>query len=430
VTTALHPLPPETLRGLVGALAGPIEAATLAVVRLDERLGCCDPALAAGVCERAHVSEALALAQLAGESVALEDLVLHDNRLDARAPGTGTVRAARILRERRAFAERAPASLLAEQAVRRLAGAPTNAASQAAPALVPASEPAPAPSSAPSSAPWAMPSPGLTDEADDVHDDLDPAWDDDPDNHLDSDRADGASRDAVDVDLAAIDRLLARTRAPLLTLPQPGAGQEPELQEPELQEPRLRLRDPGYGAAARVDRWLAALAATQGCPGAMAAAVALDAWLSLEPAERGGEAGWMLAATVLRQRGLARHHLPALALAYRKGRFRWSPHQALERRLEGLLAVVGDGARLADADLKRLTLAREVMMRRCEGRRENARLPELVGLFVALPVVTTTLAARRLDVTPQGVEAMLRELGPSLPRELTGRKRYRAWGIV
>ncbi len=25
---------------------------------------------------------------------------------------------------------------------------------------------------------------------------------------------------------------------------------------------------------------------------------------------------------------------------------------------------------------------------------------------------------------------MLRELGPSLPRELTGRKRYRAWGIV
>jgi hypothetical protein len=25
---------------------------------------------------------------------------------------------------------------------------------------------------------------------------------------------------------------------------------------------------------------------------------------------------------------------------------------------------------------------------------------------------------------------MLKELGPSLPRELTGRRRYRAWGVV
>ena len=55
---------------------------------------------------------------------------------------------------------------------------------------------------------------------------------------------------------------------------------------------------------------------------------------------------------------------------------------------------------------------------------------ELVDLFVASPLVTVQLAAARLKVTPQAVEAMLRELGGSLPRELTGRKRYRAWEIV
>lgn len=145
---------------------------------------------------------------------------------------------------------------------------------------------------------------------------------------------------------------------------------------------------------------------------------------------RGGEAGFALAATVLRRRGIAAHHLPALGLGYRKGRFRWGPHQALPVRLSVLVDAVAESARLADADLKRLTLAREVMLRRCENRRGNSRLGQLVALFMASPLVTTPLAAERLGVTPQAVEAMLRELGPSLPRELTGRKRYRAWGIV
>jgi predicted transcriptional regulator len=60
----------------------------------------------------------------------------------------------------------------------------------------------------------------------------------------------------------------------------------------------------------------------------------------------------------------------------------------------------------------------------------NSKLAELVDLFVASPLVTVQLAAARLQVTPQAVEAMLKQLGGSLPRELTGRKRYRAWGIM
>ena len=87
-------------------------------------------------------------------------------------------------------------------------------------------------------------------------------------------------------------------------------------------------------------------------------------------------------------------------------------------------------AKLADGDLKLLTLAREVMGQRCEGRRGNSRLKELVDLFMASPLVTVQMATEKLKVTQQAVEVMLRELGPSLPRELTERKRYRAWGVL
>jgi hypothetical protein len=66
------------------------------------------------------------------------------------------------------------------------------------------------------------------------------------------------------------------------------------------------------------------------------------------------------------------------------------------------------------------------MLRTCEGRRGTSKLAELVELFVSSPLVTVQLAAARL----QEIEAMLKQLGGSLPGELTGRKRYRAWGII
>ena len=114
----------------------------------------------------------------------------------------------------------------------------------------------------------------------------------------------------------------------------------------------------------------------------------------------------------------------------RRGKFRWSPHQEISVRVAGLLGAFGEAAAFGQSDLDRLTLARVVMLRRCENRRGNSKLSELVDLFVALPLVTVQLAAALLKVTPQAVEAMLKELGGSLPRELTGRKRYRAWGIM
>jgi hypothetical protein len=53
-----------------------------------------------------------------------------------------------------------------------------------------------------------------------------------------------------------------------------------------------------------------------------------------------------------------------------------------------------------------------------------------VDLFLSRPLVTVALGAKLLKVTPKAVDLMLAQLGGALPRELTGRTRYRAWGIV
>lgn len=437
-----YPYSVEALRSLAADLSAPVEAATLALVRLDERLARVEPTLADGARERAHLLEAQALVHLGGETVGLEELVLHDAGMDARTPGTGTVRAARLLAERRSLARRRPEAVLAPEAVRRMVslrdapergdGPLTERAGEA--AKMPGrqdlrGEQPMAATMRNSPRPWDMPLPLGEDDnlwpEEDEPEPEEPLRDDDEAGKRSVPRRAGGSiapipeeADWMGADLAEIDRLLARTRRTLAI--------EPKRDGP----PDVRLRDPAYGAEERLAAWLAALEESRRLPGALASAITLDAWLILEPTERGGEGGWALAATVLRQRGLAAHHLPALGLAHRRGKFRWGPHMTRERRLEGLLAAVEGSAALAAADLQRLTLAREVMLRRCAGRRVGSKLQHLVDIFVGSPLVTTALATEKLGVTPQAVEAMLKELGSSLPRELTGRKRYRAWGIV
>jgi hypothetical protein len=325
VITDSYALSTITLRALLSDLARPIEAATLALVRLDERLARSEPMLADGVQARFHLFEAQALAQLAGELASLEDLVLHDAGMDVRAPSTGVVRAQRILDERRSLARRAPEAVLAPEALSRLIGvAPgsgqvTARDEQAGPAAAAAS----AGARPPVSGPWDMPKPFAEDRLW-----PDPDESDDGDGlELSDDEGEAIASNsscAAAGDLAPIDALLARTGRLLdvYTVPQPEAVP-------------LRLRDPDYGASSRLTAWLDALKAAEDAPAVLATALALDAWLALEPAERGGEVGFALAATILRQRDIAAHHLPALGLGYRKGRFRWSPHQGQEVRLAG-----------------------------------------------------------------------------------------------
>ncbi len=75
----------------------------------------------------------------------------------------------------------------------------------------------------------------------------------------------------------------------------------------------------------------------------------------------------------------------------------------------------------------RLALARQMMQRKLAGRRTSSKLPELVDLVMARPLISAGMVAKALDVTPQAARRIVQELGL---REMTGRGRFRAWGII
>ena len=54
-------------------------------------------------------------------------------------------------------------------------------------------------------------------------------------------------------------------------------------------------------------------------------------------------------------------------------------------------------------------------------------LPALADLVVARPILSAGLIARELKVTPRAALDLVAELDR---REMTGRGRYRAWGIL
>jgi hypothetical protein len=81
-------------------------------------------------------------------------------------------------------------------------------------------------------------------------------------------------------------------------------------------------------------------------------------------------------------------------------------------------------AELSLKEIDRLTLSRELLMRKCAGRRGHSKLPRLVDLCLRLP-----LAAKELGVSQQAATTMMNELSANL-RELTERRRYRARAVI
>ncbi|WP_425327248.1 helix-turn-helix domain-containing protein [Rhizobium grahamii] len=75
----------------------------------------------------------------------------------------------------------------------------------------------------------------------------------------------------------------------------------------------------------------------------------------------------------------------------------------------------------------RLVLARQLMERKLSGRRTSSKLPELVEPVMARLLVSVGMVAETLEVTPQVARRIVLELGL---REMTGRGRFRAWGVI
>jgi hypothetical protein len=355
--------------------AGRLERVTIAILRFDARLEA--SGLAAGWQSRCDMTEAIRALILDGHLVDVGDLVLHDAGMDVRHPTHELTRAAAALRARRtALARKAPWPLSID-GLAALRG------------IGPVAE------EKPSRAKNKRPDPDDEEAYPPYANDADP-W---------------------QAHFAEIDNLLDRTNKVL-------AGETP------LRKSRSHLvYDPDQDEAEAEDLWLDVVKRTNGWPAIAAAAVAWNAWLDLNLHTRLPWLGLIMAASILRARGLTNHLLP-LAAGFKQSRFRPQGREGAAEKLEGFCQVIEEALSLAHKDLDRLILARELMSRVTKHCRSNSKLPELVELFLSRPLVTVPLGAKLLKVTPKAVDLMLAQLGGALPRELTGRTRYRAWGIV
>ncbi|TDX60531.1 DNA binding protein with HTH domain [Methylosinus sp. sav-2] len=358
-------------------LQAPFESASDALARFDERLR--SSPVAEAFVLRAHFHDACAALWRAGEFVQLEDLVLHDAGTDVRTPTHELVRAHAVLLTRRRIADCEPGWALTTDGLANLRGAgrPHGAAHE------------PATGS------------GAMGEA------ADRELDDEDDETI------------LTGEFAEIDELLARTSRVI------------ERSEP----PPLKRDDSGlvydedWDEEARLAEWRECLGRTQNLPPLMAASVALDAWEEIEPLQRSAWLGPLLAAALLRSRGKTRHCLTALHSGFRQAKYRRAGRDDFESRLVAFACAIETMAKADSKELDRLTLARELLLRKCKGRRANSRMPQLVDLCLASPVVTVPFAAKELRVSQQAATTMIGELSSNL-RELTGRGRYRAWAVV
>ncbi len=144
-----------------------------------------------------------------------------------------------------------------------------------------------------------------------------------------------------------------------------------------------------------LDEWRGVLRQAEHLPAVLQAIVALDAWNELAVLQHAPWLGRLLAASILRQAGITTgSHLAAINLGLKTISVDWRRHRDRETRLlaiaHGFLAAAEIGMKEHD----RLTLAKKMMDRKLEGRRTSSKLPELVELVMAKPLVSANMVAR------------------------------------
>jgi hypothetical protein len=175
----------------------------------------------------------------------------------------------------------------------------------------------------------------------------------------------------------------------------------------------------------RIDQWFKEIGAL---PVVLGSVVLLDAWQWHEGTPR-TEIGPLLCSCYLRARLFTRLY-PPVGCGMWNSRVRWERDAPPARRLLALAANLERSANIVMADLDRMVLARASMDRHTNGGARNESLASLADLFVEVPAVTTELVAKRLSITSQAALQLMKRLGNALPPELTGRSRYRAWGVL
>ncbi|MFM2280120.1 MAG: hypothetical protein RLZZ444_2351 [Pseudomonadota bacterium] len=362
-------------------LLGPVADATALWARLDERIA--RSPIGPGWIERLHFSDACASLWIDGELVHLEDLVLHDAERDIRAPTHELTMARDVLKTRRRIALQPAGWALKAENIRNLQG--LEIATPSASTDVLAED---------SAAAWETKS-------------IDDGEAPDP-------------GDPLAAELAAIDAVLIRSEAAIA-----------EAKAPDQRMRRERdplVYDLDWDEDERIVEWQSVLQETEGLPPLLRAVLCLDAWNSLEVLQHMNWLGRLLAASILRQAGITTAgHLAAINYGLKAIPVDRRRHRDRTIRLLSLLEGISAGAAQGLKDHDRLLLARQVMERKLIDRRTSSRLPQLIDLVIARPLVSASMVASTLDVTPQAARRIVAELGL---REMTGRGRFRAWGVL
>jgi hypothetical protein len=367
----------------IETLFAPVSAATSAVTRLDERVH--QSELRDGWISRSHFSDACASLWTDGELVHLEDLVLHDATMGVRAPSHEVTIAADILRTRRRILSREPDWALTADGLRNLRRQAVDDDLAVAPEVK------------------SIPTLGRSEIRDGYADD------------------DVAEDDGFSRQLAEMDRVLARSSALL------AGGAAPASQRADRDLRDTLLYDNDWDEDERLAEWQAVISRTEGLPPILRSAVLLDAWEELRVLQHAPWLGRLLASSMLRQSGVTIAHLATFSTGLKQV----SRERRVSRNRATRIAAFVDALRLAaETGLKehdRLVLARRQLQSRLAGRRSSSKLPQLIELVLARPMVSSGMIADELGVTAQGALKIASELHL---RELTGRGRFRAWGIV
>ncbi len=356
---------------LTGDALGLLAAAEDALARLDERIR--SSPIAAGFVARTHFQDACASLWLTGELVSLEDLVLHDARMDIHSPTHALTRAQAVLRARRRIAGAAPDWALSLDGLKTLRGDGERGTMGA----------------------------KRQGEGDDLGDDETPG---------------DACADPLAGELAGLDRALDRSAKILAGGTAPiKFTRDPLVYDPDVEE------------GERLEAWRRAIMAAQPEPPLLAAALLWDAWERDPPLARKAWLGPLLVSATLRARRKTRAHVVCVNFALRcvPREKRRSPDRAA--RLAAFLDAIGAGAGAGMKDHDRWLLARKQLEGKLTGRRSSSKLPALVEFILARPIASADMIAAALGVTPRAAQTMIAELGL---REITGRGRYRAWGIL